>query len=281
MWLQLNRPRSDLVVGGALIAAALALPGCCPAARTRRAAPDQGILALRTSITVTGSPAPSGCRSAARRFYVLSPSPSADGRRIRWSTMRCRAHRRFIFNTLSGASGLGVTDYRTAGDVKVTQLFRRPVDRCRRRVSRPSAITFRARHPLESATWTADRNRTYALGFGGTATVIDSANGLALTSSARRCEYLVGITQVLRPMRPSNRRLHGRDGHGYYSDPYKLLDFRPDHRRIFAWLTRYNQYFPRLRRDAAPRLPLPARLVRRPARTCWRRVDTAAAGGFG
>jgi len=34
------------------------------------------------------------------------------------------------------------------------------------------------------------------------------------------------------------------DGRGYYSDPYKLLDTRPDQRRIFAWLTRYNRYLP-------------------------------------
>jgi hypothetical protein len=33
-------------------------------------------------------------------------------------------------------------------------------------------------------------------------------------------------------------------GHGYYTDPYKLLDNRPDHRRLVAWLNRYNQYFP-------------------------------------
>jgi len=33
-------------------------------------------------------------------------------------------------------------------------------------------------------------------------------------------------------------------GHGYYSDPYKSLDTRPDHRRTLAWLTRYNQAFP-------------------------------------
>ena len=62
----------------------------------------------------------------------------------RSSTTRCRARRRCYFNTLSGASGLGVTDYRTAGDVKVTQVFRRLVDRRRRGASRPSGTTCRA-----------------------------------------------------------------------------------------------------------------------------------------
>ena len=33
-------------------------------------------------------------------------------------------------------------------------------------------------------------------------------------------------------------------GHGYYDDPYKSLDDRPDHRRVVAWLTRWNQHFP-------------------------------------
>ena len=32
-------------------------------------------------------------------------------------------------------------------------------------------------------------------------------------------------------------------GHGYYSDPYKTLDQRPDTRRVLAWQARYNHQF--------------------------------------
>ena len=35
------------------------------------------------------------------------------------------------------------------------------------------------------------------------------------------------------------------EGHGYYYDPYKTIDVSPDHRRVVAWLTRYNQHLPR------------------------------------
>jgi hypothetical protein len=33
-------------------------------------------------------------------------------------------------------------------------------------------------------------------------------------------------------------------GHGYYSDPYKPLDTRPEERTVVAWLTRYNVHLP-------------------------------------
>ena len=63
-------------------------------------------------------------------------------------------------------------------------------------------------------------------------------------------EFLVGVTQALSPNSIVQSNLTYYTGHGYYSDPYKTLDTRPDERRTFAWLTRYNQYF---RRSPTPR----------------------------
>lgn len=69
------------------------------------------------------------------------------------------------FNTLSGASGVGITDYRTAGDIKFTKYF--------------------------------DGVAVDAFGLGGAADVIDSVNGVAKNQHHNSLEYLVGITQVL------------------------------------------------------------------------------------
>ena len=61
-------------------------------------------------------------------------------------------------------------------------------------------------------------------------------------------DFLVGVTQALIADAIVQSNLTYSRGHGYYSDPYKPLDTRPDERRIFAWLTRYNQYFPEAER---------------------------------
>jgi hypothetical protein len=163
-------------------------------------------------------------------------------------------------NTLSGASGLSVTDYRAAGDVKLTKYFDghalavgAAYSHERDYISRAASVEFR--------TWTDDRNRTYALGFGAAKDRIDSVStlvgGVSVPGAARgerreTYEYLLGVTQVLRADAVVESSITWSDGRGYYNDPYKLLDVRPDRRRIFAWLTRYNQYLPRV--DATLRI---------------------------
>ena len=52
------------------------------------------------------------------------------------------------------------------------------------------------------------------------------------------------MTQALSPESIVQSNITYSTGHGYYSDPYKTLDIRPEHRRIFAWLTRYREHIP-------------------------------------
>ena len=64
-------------------------------------------------------------------------------------------------DTLSGASGEGVNDYRTAGDVKLTRYFDRYA------IGVGLAVLARERLPVEGASfdlrwWTDDRNTTLA-----------------------------------------------------------------------------------------------------------------------
>ena len=125
--------------------------------------------------------------------------------------------------------------------------------------------------------WSDDRNRTYALGFGAARDRIDSTNGVARGRRRETYDYLAGITQALSATAVVESTLTWSDGRGYYSDPYKLLDARPDRRRIFAWLTRYNQYVPAVDANCAHRLSLPARLVRRPVADAGGVMDAAVA----
>lgn len=148
-------------------------------------------------------------------------------------------------NTLSGASGLGVTDYRTAGDAKVTKYFHDwslgvggVVSSERDYLSRGGSVDARI--------YSDDRNRTYAFSIAGANDRINPQNSNAggITNAPRNTlEYLVGVTQALSPTAIVQSNVTYSSGHGYFNDPYKLLDKRPGERRILAWLTRYNQYF--------------------------------------
>jgi hypothetical protein len=146
-------------------------------------------------------------------------------------------------NTLSGASGKGVTEYRTAGDVKVTRYFERfAVDASagysgeRDYVSRYGSAGVRA--------WTADKNTTLSLSVGGAADAIDPVNRTVTDRSRDTLDFQAGVTQALTATDIVSSNLTYSSGHGYYADPYKSFDTRPDRRRVLAWLTRYNRYFP-------------------------------------
>jgi len=238
-----ERPRSDLDPSAALIAAALALPGILPGGAHAQAAPDQGVVALRYYDYRDWQPGASRMSVRSPSLYAFVPLSSAytiEGSLVHDAMSGASP---LYHDTLSGASGLGVTDYRSAADVKVTRYLDGQSIAVGGAYSTERDYESRAAS-VEWRTGSADRNRTYALGFGATRDRIDSANGLALDKRRETYEYLAGITQVLRADAAVESTFTWSDGRGYYSDPYKLLDVRPDHRRIFAWLTRYNQYVP-------------------------------------
>jgi len=228
----------------ALIAAALALPGILPQGALAQGAPDEGVVALRYYDYRDWQP-------GANRMTVRSPSlyalvPLSDTLTLEGSLVHdsISGASPLFHDTLSGASGLGVSDYRVAGDLKLTKYFGGSAldvgtaySHERDYISRAMSVDWR--------TWSDDRNRTYTIGFGGANDRIDSVNGIARDKRRETYDYLLGVTQVLRRDAIVESNVTWSDGRGYYADPYKLLDVRPDRRQILAWLTRYNQYLPR------------------------------------
>jgi hypothetical protein len=238
----------------ALFAAALALPGMVPSNAAAQAVADHGTLELKYLDYRDWQP-------GASRMTVRSPSiytliPVNDTLEFEGSVVYDAMSGASVLyhNTLSGASGLGVTDYRTAGDAKFTKYFNGwslgvggVVSSERDYLSRGASVDAR--------TYSDDRNRTYAFSIAGANDRINPQNSNAggITNAPRNSlEYLIGITQALSPTQIVQSNLTYSSGHGYYDDPYKLLDKRPAERKIFAWLTRYNQYF--AEPDAALRL---------------------------
>ena len=236
-------PGAELDPSAALIAAALALPGILPTHAQAQAAPEQGILALRYYDYRDWQPGADRMSVRSPSLYALVPisaTLTVEGT-VLYDAMSGASP--LYHDTLSGASGLGVTDYRSAADMKVTRYLDGQSVALGAAYSSERDFESRAAS-VEWRTWSDDRNRTYALGFGAARDRIDSATGVARGRRRETYDYLAGITQVLSTTAVVESTVTWSDGRGYYSDPYKLLDTRPDHRRILAWLTRYNQYVP-------------------------------------
>ena len=235
----------------ALLAAALALPGVVAGPAHAQTAPDQGVIGFRYFDYRDWQPGAERMTVRSPSLYALKPlsdSLSLEGSLV-YDAMSGASP--LYFNTLSGASGLGITDYRTAGDAKLTKYFDRwaigvggAVSSERDYLSRSLSVDVR--------TWTADKNRTYAFGIAGTKDDINSATFVAEGKHKETYDFLVGVTQNLNAGALIQSNLTYSDGRGYYDDPYKLFDRRPGARRVWAWLTRYNQYVQRF--DATLRL---------------------------
>src|SRR5205085_2931475 len=226
----------------ALFAAAVALPGVMPATVGAQSAPEEGVIALKYLDYRDWQPGADRMRVKTPSLFVLKPLSDTlvlEGSLVYDSISGASP---LYHDTLSGASGLGITEYRTAGDVKITKYFGRyavgiggAVSSERDYLSRAGSVDFR---------WFSDdRNRTLALGIGGAADRIDSVNGVAVGRTRDTLDFLVGVTQVLSAQDILQSNLTYSTGHGYYSDPYKLLDTRPDNRHVLAWLTRYNHHY--------------------------------------
>jgi hypothetical protein len=235
----------------ALLAAALALPGVVAQPAHAQTAPDQGVIGFRYFDYRDWQP-------GAQRMTVRSPTlyalkPLSDSLTLEGSLVydAMSGASPLYFNTLSGASGLGITDYRTAADAKFTKYFDRFAIGIGGAGSSERDYLSRSLN-VDLRTWTPDKNRTYAFGIAATKDDINPTNGAAEGKHKETYDFLFGITQNLNPGAVIQSNVTYSDGRGYYDDPYKIFDRRPDTRRVFAWLTRYNQYIGRF--DATMRL---------------------------
>jgi Protein of unknown function (DUF3570) len=244
---------------GALFAAALALPGMLPAMLSSAIAtvvssavstpahaesvPDAGQVALKFLDYRDWQPGGDRMSVRSPSLYVLKPlsdSLAIEGTLV-YDGMSGASPR--YHNSLSGASGEGVKDYRTAGDFRLTRYFDRVSVGVGAAVSSERDYLSRAMS-LDVRVSTADNNRTWAFGVSGSGDKINSNNGVADHENRHTYDFLFGVTQALSANAIVQSNVTYSTGHGYYSDPYKLLDTRPDHRQVFAWLTRVNQYLP-------------------------------------
>ena len=228
----------------ALLTAALALPGVLAVPASAQSVPETGVIALRYLDYRDWQPGAERMRVKTPSLFVLKPlsdTTVVEGSLVYDSISGASP---LNHDTLSGASGIGITEYRTAGDVKVTRYFGRYAIGVGGAVSSERDYLSRA-GSVDLRWFSEDRNRTLAFGVGGASDRINSVNGVATDRARQTLDFLVGVTQVLSAEDIVQSNVTYSTGHGYYSDPYKLLDTRPDERRVLAWLSRFNHHFAR------------------------------------
>lgn len=246
---------------GAVIAAALALPGVAQA----EGAPTDGLIGLkylyyRESRDWIGTPLPGddrtkpGLRVSSPSVYALLPLGSA------WSVEGS-----VVVDSLSGAtprwhsaitSASQMSDDRTAADVRITRYFRRAAIGFGYAYSDENDYTSNA-FSTDLRLATDDNNTTLTIGTGYADDKIKVNSehpgsqgqlptdifGNPVAQKKRTNDFLIGITQVVSAADIVQANFTHARGRGYFTDPYKFFDNRPDERNQTAMLLRWNHHF--------------------------------------
>jgi Protein of unknown function (DUF3570) len=175
--------------------------------------------------------------------HALFTTPLADDLAIQagWVVDTMSGASPLYYDTLSGASGLGINDERWAGDFRVTKAFEDFEVAIIGEYS--SEDDFLARGGgVQFSAWNEAKTTTLSLGVSGSYDQISSTNNPSLREKRNTASYLVGLTQVVNSKTLIQSNLTFSNADGYLTDPYKLFDNRPLSRDALAWLTRLNRY---------------------------------------
>lgn len=242
-----------------IVAAALALPGVLPRDAQAQSAPERGNVSLKYLLyedsqdvdviypTYTGNEPGKlkRVKVSAPAFSVVAPigsrwalEGSVIAEEVSGATPR-------YYSDVSGATtSQGMEDKRIGGDVKVTRYFENASIGVG--VTGSHEDDFRSRGiSVDGRYYTADRNTTFNIGVGGNWDQIGSTNDPTLDERRKTSEVVFGITRALTRSDIVQVNLSYRYGEGYYSDPYKLYDKRPNRRKQAAGLVRWNHHFAR------------------------------------
>lgn len=239
-----DAPRQPCCAADLLMAAALALPGLAASIDAlSQSTPDQGTIAYKNLDYTDAQPLQRRMHVNADMFYLYIPVKDRFALEASTTTETMSGASPRFLNTLSGASNIGIRENRAAADLKLTGFLRRASIALQTASSRENDYLSSAT-TLETRVSSEDNNTT--LTFAATQQGDDiSATGLPLIHERRVTRaYLAGVTQVLSPVSIVQSNITYGAGHGYFSDPYKLLDNRPRERGQFAWLLRYNHFLP-------------------------------------
>ena len=226
-------------IGGAILLAALALPGLSQQAMAE-APPDQGEINVQYLDYRDWQP-------GFDRITVHSPSvdvlaPVAGD----WSI-----HGSYVSDSISGATPLyhssitgasSMHDHRIAQDLSVTRYFSQGT------LSLGGAHSgeddYQSRTESVNGTWsTESKNTTFNAGIAFDNDVYNPRDHATENARIHSTSTTVGVTQIFTQRDIAQLSLSHTSEEGYLSDPYKFFDFRPDERSENVVALRWNHYF--------------------------------------
>lgn len=239
----------------ALACAAVALPGFGLLASNARAenAPENGMIAFKYLRYEDSQP-------GLKRIVVNAPSlsllvPIAES----WSFEASG-----VLDSLSGpspkafssiSSATKMSDYRKAGDVKLTKYFARSAVSVGFSTGQENDYIAKG-YSIDARFATEDNNTTFNVGYAHDNDHVRGPNpeirgGLEVVKGRKVTDQMIfGITQVLTPNDIVQLNLSYSDGksrdmeagNSAFNDPYKLKDTRPETRKSTVMLTRWNHH---------------------------------------
>lgn len=224
---------------GGVLAAALLLPGVAAPAMAETA-PEQGTVGLKLANYRDWQPGLDRVKVDAPSIYVLAPLGthwSLEGSLVNDAVSGASPR---YHSAISGASKMD--DSRTAGDVKLT----RHDDRQAWAIGVASSSEHDYRSNTLSGEWrisSDDNNRSWNFGLAYSDDQIGSSDDPTLDKRRRTWQLMAGVTQAWTPVDLLQVNLGASIGRGFYSDPYKFPDLRPDERRQTTALLRWNHHF--------------------------------------
>ncbi len=226
-------------IGGAILLAALALPGVNKPAMAE-AAPDQGEINVKYLDYRDWQP-------GFDRITVHSPSvevmvPIAGEWSIQGSIVSdsISGATPLYHSSISGASSM--QDHRIAQDLTVTRYFSQGT------LSLGGAHSgeddYQSRTESVNGTWsTESKNTTFNFGVAFDNDVYNPRDHAVENARIHNTSMTVGVTQVFTQHDIAQFSLSHTSEEGYLSDPYKFFDFRPDERSENVVSVRWNHYF--------------------------------------
>jgi len=232
-------PQGKLKAGSTVLLAALALPGLTPDASAENP-PETATLSYKQLRYHDWQP-------GLDRVNVSSPSvflevPVGEQFALSGSAVLdsvSGASPRY-YTTVSGASRMH--DERRAYDGHVTWF--RPRSAYGVSYSNSSEHDYVSHAAALDARFASeDNNTTVNLGAGGSDDTINPVNRIVTDRKKRTVQAVAGVTQDLTPSDLVQLQLGYSRGGGYFSDPYKLSDHRPDARDQGTAVARWNHHF--------------------------------------
>lgn len=226
-------------VGGAILLAALALQGVTGAARAE-APPDQGSIAVKYLDYRDWQPGLDRITVHSPAVGVLVPIAGA------WSLEAS-----MVSDSISGAtpryhtaiSGASVMhDHRNAEDVNLTRYFSQGTASIG--VAHSGEDDYQSRSvSLGGTLSTESKNTTANFGVAVDNDTVNPRNHITNDARKHGLHWLLGVTQILTQNDIVQLDLTHTMEQGYLSDPYKILDNRPDERSENTVAVRWNHHF--------------------------------------